>query len=131
MVLVMTRCTTEDSATHGEVSTSSKRRKVEELDYDSAHLISPTKLRARRQSHPHRHEKLWFSDGSVVLVADGMSFKLHAGILEHHSVVFKNILSHSRRASQEILDGCRVLYVTDDGFSLGELLLILYDGGSR
>ncbi|GJE89901.1 hypothetical protein PsYK624_060130 [Phanerochaete sordida] len=78
-----------------------------------------------------RDEALWFEDGSVVLAAGNKLFKVHAGVLRHHSTVFKELLSAPALAAlQERLDGCPVLRTEDNGTSLAQLLRIIYDGGN-
>lgn len=78
-----------------------------------------------------RSEDLWFRDGTVIVAAVGMSFKVHAGILERHSPVFQELLEVKARQQVEKAEGCHVLRVEDDGAVLEELFLILYDGGKR
>ncbi|EKM58593.1 uncharacterized protein PHACADRAFT_253052 [Phanerochaete carnosa HHB-10118-sp] len=103
-----------------------KRQKVEEHVQDA---LPP------EEAQPvvgERHASLWFDEGNVVLAARGKSFKLHSGVLAHHSKVFKDILSAAALANlQERLDGCPVLRTDDIGDVLAQLLQIIYDGGKR
>lgn len=77
-----------------------------------------------------RNDKLWFSDGNVILTAEGSSFKLHCGILERHSPVFKELLG-AKRVDEESVGGCRVVHIQEDGCMLSEILCVIYDGGNR
>ena len=42
---------------------------------------------------PVRDEEFWFDDGTIVLVAGDIEFKVYARPLVGHSLVFKDILS--------------------------------------
>ncbi|GJE89900.1 hypothetical protein PsYK624_060120 [Phanerochaete sordida] len=84
---------------------------------------------AEREREPERDAVLWFEDASVVLAAENKLFKVHAGVLGHHSPVFKELLSAPALAAlEERLDGCPVLRTNDKGASLARLLRIIYDG---
>lgn len=37
-----------------------------------------------------QHSPLWLDDGNVVLTTASTAFKVHRGILERHSAVFKS-----------------------------------------
>ncbi len=41
---------------------------------------------------PKPHETLWFGDGSIVLATDVHLYRVHKGILERYSSVFKDML---------------------------------------
>lgn len=101
---------------------ASKRRRISTTRYAS---------QVTQDTFGPRSETLWFRDGTVIVVAVGMSFRVYAGILERHSTVFKDLLDVKPRQKVERSEGCRVLRVEDDGNVLGELLLILHDGGNR
>ncbi|KAH9939431.1 hypothetical protein B0H21DRAFT_698433 [Amylocystis lapponica] len=74
-----------------------------------------------------RNEEIWFEDGSVVLVAADVGFRVHAGILSLHSTVFSELL-HGPEMMLEQLDGCPVLRVSDTTADLGVFLTFLYAG---
>ncbi|GJE89945.1 BTB/POZ domain-containing protein [Phanerochaete sordida] len=78
---------------------------------------------------PQRHPVLWFDEGNVIVAACGRSFRLHSGVLAHHSDVFKELTSAPALAALEKLAGCAVLRVEDEGEVLAQLLQIMYDGG--
>lgn len=90
-----------------------------------------TARHAMQDAFEPRSQDLWFHDGTVIVAATGMSFKVHAGVLERHSTVFRELLVVKPRQKVEKAEGCRVLRVEDDGRVLTELLLILYDGFTR
>ncbi|GJE89893.1 hypothetical protein PsYK624_060050 [Phanerochaete sordida] len=95
-----------------------KRRKVEPAeDVENA---------LRDESLGERSEEFWFEDGSIILAAQGMSFRVHKGVLALRSDVFKTLLDDP---SLEQLEGCPVLRVEDRGRDLRDLLHIMYNGG--
>lgn len=106
-----------------------KRIKLE----DVADVTASTSVRAVSPSSlSPQSEHLWFEDGSLVIVATGMSFmiKVHVGILKLQSSVFRQLLDAPSDDS-EVVEGCRVLRVNDDGPTLAALLLIMCEGGKR
>ncbi|EKM58565.1 uncharacterized protein PHACADRAFT_253008 [Phanerochaete carnosa HHB-10118-sp] len=107
-------------------NTPNKRQKVEE------HVQEAPPPEEAQPVVGERHASLWFDEGNVVLAAQGKSFKLHSGVLAHHSKVFRDLLSAPALASlQERLDGCPVLRTDDNGDVLAQLLQIVYDGAKR
>lgn len=85
-----------------------------------------------------RHDDMWLSDGSVVLVAENTMFKVHKSQLSRHSVVFRDMFAMPQAAidtsfnanglTKETFDGCDVVYVHDSAQDLESLLRALYDG---
>lgn len=73
-----------------------------------------------------RHENLWFDDGSIVLAAHCMSFKVHQSVLGLHSSVFFELLDNLEPWEQRLDDGCPIVRVDDYGPDLAKLLLVLY-----
>ncbi|KAI0365527.1 hypothetical protein BV20DRAFT_954181, partial [Pilatotrama ljubarskyi] len=69
-----------------------------------------------------RDEKLWFEDGTVVLIAGEddarVAFRVYKGILERASPVFKDLFSAARPSDEEFIDDCPAVKLTD---SPGEL----------
>ncbi|GJE89894.1 hypothetical protein PsYK624_060060 [Phanerochaete sordida] len=101
-----------------DADTPNKRRKVEPAEDEGSAL--------RDVELGDRSEDLWFEDGNVILAAEGMSFRVHKGILTLRSDVFKTLLDD---ASLERLEGCPVFRVEDKGKDLHDLLYIIYNGG--
>ncbi|GJE89896.1 hypothetical protein PsYK624_060080 [Phanerochaete sordida] len=104
----------------GDADTPSKRRKIEPEAHQNA-LPSGVEL-------GERSDEFWFEDGSVIMVAQGMSFRVHKSVLALRSDVFKRLLDD---AGLEQLDGCAVLRVEDRGDNLCDLLHVVYNGGNR
>ncbi|KAI0045721.1 hypothetical protein FA95DRAFT_1560919 [Auriscalpium vulgare] len=83
-----------------------------------------------------RHPDLWFTDGSVVLQAESMLFRVHMSQLSRRSVIFHDMFSlpqpevvttHATRAP-ETYDGCPLLLLYDTSDDLANLLIAIYDG---
>ncbi|KAI0310313.1 hypothetical protein OF83DRAFT_1178679 [Amylostereum chailletii] len=90
---------------------------------------------------PKPHSDLWFSDGSVVLQAENVLFKVHMTQLARKSIIFGDMFSipqppHSPSASgsaqaeSETFEGCPLVRLHDDPTDLANLLTALYDGPS-
>lgn len=86
---------------------------------------------AGRPTHAYtRHPELWFSDGSVVLKAEKVIFRVHMSILSRHSVFFRDMFSLPQPPSQndDTMDGCPLISLQDSPDDLASLLIALYDG---
>ncbi|KZV61187.1 hypothetical protein PENSPDRAFT_659081 [Peniophora sp. CONT] len=77
-----------------------------------------------------RHPELWFSDGSVVLRAQGIHFRVHKTQMARHSAFFRDLFSLPQppNAGEEMIEGCSVVELYDDPTDLANLLVALYDG---
>lgn len=90
-----------------------------------------------------RHPDLWFGDGSVVLRAENVAFRVHKSQLSRQSLFFRDLFSLPQpgvEAGKEsnvlqdggdgMLEGCPVLRLHDDSAEdVTNLLHALYDGG--
>ncbi|TCD70994.1 hypothetical protein EIP91_000492 [Steccherinum ochraceum] len=77
-----------------------------------------------------RCETLWFEDGNIILVADGIGFKLYKGILTRHSPLFNSMFTLPQPNDSPTVDGCMVVIVHDPPDELEEFLLALYDSSA-
>lgn len=55
----------------------------------TAAAATPTPARSPMERHP----EFWFFDGSIVLVADALMFRVHKAFLARHSVFFRDMFS--------------------------------------
>lgn len=87
-----------------------------------------------------RHPTLWFPDGSLTVVAsDGVEFKLHPGLLAHHSEVLKQrIATVSSLKTPRVERGLAVythqevtLNLPENGDDLGGFFGMMYDGNTQ
>ncbi|TRM62027.1 hypothetical protein BD626DRAFT_499536 [Schizophyllum amplum] len=61
-----------------------------------------------------RHEKHWYSDGSIVLHVDNTLFRVHQTILAGRSAVFKDMLQVPQPVAEEMEEGCHVVRMAGD-----------------
>lgn len=73
------------------------------------------------------HSDVWYEDGNVVLQAQGVSFRVHRGILAKNSAVLRIILSAVPPQTSFMIEGCPVAELPDAGKDLEHVLRALYD----
>ncbi|RDX46351.1 hypothetical protein OH76DRAFT_1485594 [Lentinus brumalis] len=83
----------------------------------SAHAASTTEL--------ERDDEFWLKDGSVVLVAGNVGFKVYKDLLATHSPIFHDMFAQSRPDEQEMYDGCPVVHLSDAPCNLRHFLRAL------
>ncbi|KAI0753671.1 hypothetical protein C8Q74DRAFT_1373636 [Fomes fomentarius] len=69
-------------------------------------------------------EEFWLEDGTVVLMARNVQFKVYRGILSAHSLVFADMFSFPQPTapSSENVDGCPVVHLVDSPEDLRHVL---------
>lgn len=76
-----------------------------------------------------KDEEFWFQDGSVILVAGDVQFKVYQGVLATHSPVFKDMFSLPQPASTSTSSGTSicpaVVHLTDHPADVREVLRVL------
>ena len=77
---------------------------------------------------PSTQSDFWFEDGSVVLIAQNIKFKVHRGMLARHSLIFQDLLSLPPPMDQRTIDGCPIIELHDLPDDVWYLLRALYDG---
>ena len=91
----------------------SKRRRTDEENDD-----------ATRQS-----QMVWFEDGNIVLVAEGLAFKVHLGLLARQCSVFKDMFGVVEQPDNaERMFDAPVVRLHDSQQNLEAFLQVLYDG---
>jgi hypothetical protein len=90
-----------------------------------------------------QHADLWFKDGSVVLRAENVLFKVHISQLSRHSTLFRDMFSLPQPKGNALaltsqgnvdsdslteVDGCPIVHLHDSAEDVGNLLTALYDG---
>ncbi|RPD55205.1 hypothetical protein L226DRAFT_493329 [Lentinus tigrinus ALCF2SS1-7] len=73
-----------------------------------------------------RDDEFWFEDGSVVLVASNVGFKVYKGLLTAHSPIFCDMFARSQPDDKEIYDGCPFVHVSDSSQSLKHFLRAMF-----
>jgi hypothetical protein len=75
-----------------------------------------------------RCEDLYFKDGNIILVAEGICFRVHSGQLTRHSDVFRGMISIPQPVDALAIDGCPIVELHDTAQELAYMLKALYDG---
>ncbi|KAJ3482166.1 hypothetical protein NLJ89_g12156 [Agrocybe chaxingu] len=83
-------------------------------------------------SVPSRHPDLWFSDGNIALVAGGLYFNVHLGLLCRHSEPLNEAIKALAADEKQtrLIEGNVVLELDDHPKDLCRFLMALYDGVS-
>ncbi|KAH9829568.1 uncharacterized protein C8Q71DRAFT_789897 [Rhodofomes roseus] len=75
----------------------------------------------------------WLDDGNVILLAQGVGFRVYKGWLSSQSEVFRDMFNLAKPApglsqESEVVDGCPVVHVTDTAAEVRSLLGVLFSG---
>lgn len=98
------------------------------LTESSTEYKSPASSEANGLSTETQRTDFWFDDGSVILLADNVAFKVHRGVLARHSDVFRDMLSIPQPPDEAVFEGCCIVELYDSPADLWYLLKALYDG---
>ena len=99
-------------------------RKRTRIDEDDAHpLTALDKVQAAT-----RDSEYWFEDGNLILLAQGVSFRIYKGLLAEHSSFFHSMfqVAQATPAMEELVDGCPFLELYDSPNDLRELFRLIY-----
>ena len=100
------------------MSQNKRRRSLSESEHDDAQkLVKPV-----------RHPDLWMDDGSIVIQAENSQFRIHRTTLSRHSPVFRDMFSIPQPTdSDDTVDGCPIVRLSDSAEDVTHLLAALYD----
>ena len=70
---------------------------------------------------------IWFEDGNVVLQAQSTQFRVHRGVLSANSAIFADLFTIPQPASEELVDGCPVVQLSDSAEDLCHILEAIYN----
>ncbi|KAI1791600.1 hypothetical protein LXA43DRAFT_889084 [Ganoderma leucocontextum] len=75
-----------------------------------------------------RDSDYWFDDGNLILVSQGVSFRIYKGLLAEHSAVFHNMfhIGQAMPEEEDLVDGCPVVPLDDSPNDLRELFRLIY-----
>lgn len=62
----------------------------------------------------------------MVLIAGGVAFKIHKGILSLKSAIFNDLFSMAHLTPDDQFDGCPIVHLTDSAEDIEEVLKVLY-----
>ena len=71
-----------------------------------------------------RHERFWFDDGNIILVAGDVGFKIFRGLLAAHSAIFADMLVSSSASKDEVHDGCPLVSLSETPQELAHFLTV-------
>lgn len=74
-----------------------------------------------------RSEDIWFSDGNIILEAEGQQFRVHQSILARHSTVFQGMFDVPQPLAEPTVEGCSIVHVSDQAKDWEHVLNALYD----
>ncbi|GBE89173.1 hypothetical protein BKA93DRAFT_738634 [Sparassis latifolia] len=70
----------------------------------------------------------WFDDGNIILIARGIGFRVHQGIIARHSTAFHDLFTVPQSQNEEKILDCSFVQLSDSPSDLRCLLRVLYDG---
>ncbi|KAI0037441.1 hypothetical protein FA95DRAFT_1476849, partial [Auriscalpium vulgare] len=71
-----------------------------------------------------RHKDLWLDDGTLVIAAEGVLFRVYMSLLARHSDVFKEMFSLPQPATSLVdqVDGCPLVTFHDTASDAAHML---------
>ncbi|KAF7351078.1 BTB domain-containing protein [Mycena sanguinolenta] len=87
----------------------------------------PSKRQRTEETVPMKRSDIWRSDGSVVLQAENMQFRVHWSVLALSSSVFRDMQDIPQPPDQPSVDGCPLVELQDSAIDVEHLLTALYD----
>ncbi|RDX48944.1 hypothetical protein OH76DRAFT_1404136 [Lentinus brumalis] len=104
-----------------------RKRARMEAEQAEEHVGSTSATESVDASTPdfERDEELWYEDGTIILVARGIGFKVYKGPLVDHSPVFKDMLSLPQPATTAAAPNCPVIPLPDSPADLRHVLRLL------
>ncbi|KAJ3548712.1 hypothetical protein NMY22_g1152 [Coprinellus aureogranulatus] len=118
--------TAEASGDHPTPGSLKRRRlSCEDTSHSRRYMAHPVNA---AEAAPVTRSSIWFDDGSVVLQAESVQFKVHRTLLARHSVIFKDTFGVPHPTDSEpTVDGCPLLHLMDSAEDIKHMLLALYD----
>ena len=79
-------------------------------------------------AQPHRDEEFWFDDGTVILIASNVEFRVYKSTLSEHSIVSSNKFALPQPSSDARSHeyGCPIVHPDDSAAGLLEFLRVLF-----
>jgi hypothetical protein len=70
---------------------------------------------------------MWLKDGSVVLEARGLQFRVHGEVLSANSPIFADMFAVPQPAEEATIEGCPLVKLQDDAEDVELALRVIYD----
>ncbi|TFK22935.1 hypothetical protein FA15DRAFT_671032 [Coprinopsis marcescibilis] len=99
-----------------------KRRRTEEELEDNLQMTE-----AVNATPPVRSPEMWLDDGSVVLQAENVQFRVHRTILARNSGIFRDLFMVPQPKGEPSLEDCPIVLLPDSAEDVKHMLVSLYD----
>ena len=75
-----------------------------------------------------RDSEYWFDDGNVILVTQGIAFRIYKGLLAEHSELFRSMfhIAQASPTAEDLVDGCPVISLDDSPNDLRALFRLIH-----
>lgn len=87
--------------------------------------LMPSVAKERRDYH--KHPDFYFTDGSVILIVERITFRLHQTVLSRHSDVFAGMWDVPQPSRVDNIDGCPTVELSDRACDFADTLKAIYD----
>lgn len=111
------------------MSTTSRKRARALSNASGSDIQNGEKKDAEHMQFPQsvlrkRDEEFWYSDGSIILVAGDVEFRIYKGLLADHSPVFRDMFSLPQPPviASLTIDTCPVVHLSDSPYDLRHVL---------
>ena len=75
--------------------------------------------------NPKKDDELWYEDGTVVIIAGDVAFRLYKGVLARASPIFQDMFAIGQPGDAETMDGCSVVRLSDSPVDLRYFFRVL------
>ena len=76
--------------------------------------------------NPKKDDELWYEDGTVVIIAGDVAFRLYKGVLARASPIFQDMFAIGQPGDAETMDCCPVVRLPDSPVDLRYFFSVLY-----
>ncbi|KDR77421.1 hypothetical protein GALMADRAFT_224801 [Galerina marginata CBS 339.88] len=73
-----------------------------------------------------RSSQFWFEDGSVIIQAESIQYRVHRSVLSLHSTVLKDCFQIPQPDGEPTVDSCPVLHLSDSATDIEHLFCLFY-----
>ncbi|OBZ70939.1 hypothetical protein A0H81_09344 [Grifola frondosa] len=78
-----------------------------------------------------RDEEFWFRDGSIVLIARNIAFRVYQGLIAEQSDIFRDLFAVPQPMNPDMMDDCPAVHLSDSPEDLRHLLRVLLPSQNR
>ena len=106
---------------------SRKRARIEDSDTDSRSNDEPRgRIAGEAEEIRQRDHEFWYDDGTVILIARNVEFRIYKGLLSDHSSVFRDMFSLPQPPAPSNSESppCPIVHLSDSPEDLRYVLRI-------